>query len=465
MNYNYRPLDFPKNLLPDELITCEDAVVLTIDVPATSFYWNDNNNSTSNSIVVDENGTYKCYVDYLGQIKTVCTNVVFKDEITQPDIDTTGQSWDASGNSDSYQWYDIYDHLAFIGTPYVPPTGANPQDYNITGVNLVNKWGAVYITGEDDYIELENSDFLNSADAFTIEGWINIHQYSTWDQLFTKRVSNTNRISLELADGKFYFEIGNGSNSYGYTPSLAIDENSWHHIAMVYDGTMTGNSERMKLFIDGQQKLLNFNGTIPSQTPANNSPFTIGSPDMDPGFEFTETRLWSRSLSQNEIELLKNIVLEQGMDEGLEYYFRTEEGSGNILTNYSLNNNYNATIINSGNSAWVNDFTDVMSYECHSLKWNVADLITGGTGQDKHLDFKIIPNPNNGNFVFSLHLPDKTKVIISIYDMSGHLIKREKYGKTDSIIKNINLNGTTKGTYILEIKAGKQNGKQLFLVK
>jgi len=465
LGYNYRPLDFPEDLLPEIFSTCDDEGTLSLDIPANSFYWNDENHSTTNSITVTESGTYKCYVDYLGEIKCVSTTVEFKNEATQPSIDTTGQIWNATGDAEKYLWYDVNDDLTFVGNPFIPPSGANPYFYTVAGANLVNKQNSLYITGDDDYVVLENSDFFNSTQAFTIEGWIKIHNYSTWDQIFTRRISNTNRVSVELADGRFYFEIGNGSNSYGYTSAGTVLENQWHHVAFVYDGTATGNSQRMKVFIDGDEQPLSFNGSIPSHTPSNSADFTFGSPDANPGFEFTEMRLWSKALTQDEILILHSIILEQGVEDGLEYYFRTDEGSGSTLTNYSLNNNYDATIINLKNSTWQNGYTGVMMYLCKSIKWVVADLVTGIEQHYNSLDFNIIPNPNHGDFTFSLILPEKENVRISVYDMSGHIIFSKEYTGSQTINDNLKMKGTAKGTYILSVKAGKDNGKKVFVVK
>ncbi len=465
LGYNYRPLDFPEDLLPEQFSTCDDQVTLTLDIPANSFYWNDENHSTTSSITVNQSGTYKCYVDYLGDIKCVTTTVNFKEEVTQPSVDTTGQIWNANGNAEIYFWYDESDYLTFVGNPFIPPSGANPEFYNIAGANLVNKQNSLYLTGGDDYVVLENSDFLNNANAFTIEGWIKIHNYSTWDQLFSKRISNTDRVSIELADGRFYFEIGNGANTYGYTATGAVMENQWYHVAFVYDGKATGNAQRMKVFIDGEEQPLTFNGSIPSHTPTNSADFTFGSPDAGPGFEFTEMRLWSKALTEDEIEVLKAIIIEQGVDEGLEYYFRTYEGSGDVLTNYSLNNSYNATIINSGNSTWQDGYTGVMMYLCKSIKWVVADLVTKEDEQFYRMDFNIIPNPNNGDFTFLLNLPEEKNVKISVFNMAGHTVFKKEYADKQSINDKIGLSSLPDGTYILSVNAGEYNSKKKFVVK
>ena len=72
------------------------------------------------------------------------------------------------------------------------------------------------------------------------------------------------------SDGNIYFQISPGFGLF------ALDDTNWHHYCMVFDGTLTGNSNRLKGYIDGVQKSLTFGGSaIPSTTPAAGN-FYIG---------------------------------------------------------------------------------------------------------------------------------------------------------------------------------------------
>ena len=464
LGYNYRPLDFPEDLLPEELSTCDDSVVLELNIPATSFYWNDQNNTTDNRIVVRQSGTYKCYVDYLGAVKQVTSHVILKEPVTQPEVDTTIQGWNATGNADIWLWYDENENLVFAGNPYNPPENANPSDYKIAGANLVSKAGNIYLTGNDDYVELENSDFLNNAPAFTIEGWVNIRNYDIWDRLFTKRVGLTNRIAVELADDRLFFEIGNGANSYGYTQAGTIIRDEWHYLAFVFNGEGTGNEERMKIFVDGEPVALEYNGTIPSQTATNDSSFTIGYFTADPELEFTEIRLWNRALSPEEIMMRKNIQL-SGTEDGLQYYFKTEEEEGDILVNSTAGSEYHATIVNPNIANRKTGLTGFMMYGCESPHWNVWWLITGEEENKTSFDLKIMPNPNDGNFWLSIKLPESGDVLLTIYNMSGKKVFRKRYNSVISIYEKLNFASLPSGTYLLETDTRKQKHKQLFIVR
>jgi hypothetical protein len=65
-------------------------------------------------------------------------------------------------------------------------------------------------------------------------------------------------------------------DAYGYSVGSLISIGSWLHVVFTYDGTQTGNANRLKLYVNGVQKTLSFAGTIPSTTPSNTNKFTIG---------------------------------------------------------------------------------------------------------------------------------------------------------------------------------------------
>jgi hypothetical protein len=84
-------------------------------------------------------------------------------------------------------------------------------------------------------------------------------------------------ITLEAyKDGNVYcfLSSGNSPGSYGY---FALNDTNWHHVACVFDGTQTGNSGRLKAYLDGNPKTLTYNGTIPATTTSRTSdPFLVG---------------------------------------------------------------------------------------------------------------------------------------------------------------------------------------------
>jgi hypothetical protein len=137
-----------------------------------------------------------------------------------------------------------------------------------TGSTLVNgvgfssaNNGSFFFDGTNDYILCDGISQNNNASALT---WVFWAKRSASNTLVTiiQYGSSSSDIGLELwSDGNIYFEIGNGSNSWGF---VSNNSTSWQHAAMVYDGNGNGNDGRLKGYVNGVQQSLSYVGTIPS---------------------------------------------------------------------------------------------------------------------------------------------------------------------------------------------------------
>lgn len=86
---------------------------------------------------------------------------------------------------------------------------------------------------------------------------------------------------------------------------ISLDEN-WHHYVAVFDGTLTGNSERLKIYRDGVLQSPTYTGTIPatvSSTPVKaligkSQPGSFGAGLVD------DARIYTRALSLREVQHL-----------------------------------------------------------------------------------------------------------------------------------------------------------------
>jgi hexosaminidase len=461
--YNARLLVFPTAVIPERIVTCDgtDTVTLKVDVPANSYYWNDDKNTSENTLKVTESGVYKCYVDFLGDIQTVRTEVLFRSPPQRPEVDTTQTTWRAVGDADAWLWYDETGSLIAIGDTFAPPAGETvTSSYGIAGAALVNKKGAVRINGKS-YARIYYDDFFDEATAFTLEGWFCIHDYSAWNRIFSKSYSNYHRVAVEMADGKLYFEVARGSNTYGKSKEQVVKKDEWHHMAFVYDGDQEGNTGRLKIYMDGEEVPLDYVGTIPDKTTNTTIPFTIGLPEQNPDFEFTEVRLWDRALSHEEVRLQRFLSL-SGSEEGLVYYFQTPEGTEEQLINSSLNNNYQATLLDMSNDTRVPGYVGLMMYGCRSEIWNVGEVATYLATPRRSGSLQIAPNPNDGHFTVSVFLPGEGEAALNVYNMYGKRIYATTFSG-DRIVKQLSLESLPPGTYVLEVCRDQEHYRRLFL--
>ena len=74
---------------------------------------------------------------------------------------------------------------------------------------------------------------------------------------------------------------------------------------MVYDGTQTGNSNRLKGHLDGVAQTLSYQNTIPATTTSTAGPFGMGgtAADADAGI-IDDVRIYNRALSGAEVAQL-----------------------------------------------------------------------------------------------------------------------------------------------------------------
>ncbi len=86
-------------------------------------------------------------------------------------------------------------------------------------------------------------------------------------------------IFYHFTDGNVYVHVG-GLN-YGYF-AWALTDQSWHSVVINFDGTATGNANRLKIWVDGLAKTLSFNATIPTAIPSGDSRLFLGVSPYNP---------------------------------------------------------------------------------------------------------------------------------------------------------------------------------------
>ncbi|MDD2822453.1 MAG: DUF2341 domain-containing protein [Candidatus Daviesbacteria bacterium] len=142
-----------------------------------------------------------------------------------------------------------------------------------------------------DYVSGGDVNQVDNVSAITVSAWVKVNTATNWAGVMGKSSSGTSRWGMELAEASYggtddvFIMMGNGANSYGYTQGNIIDTNKWHLWTMVFDGTQSGNANRLKFYLDGIQRPLNFGGTtIPATTPSNSTPITIGAENASSSF-------------------------------------------------------------------------------------------------------------------------------------------------------------------------------------
>ena len=69
--------------------------------------------------------------------------------------------------------------------------------------------------------------------------------------------------------------------------------------------------------------------------------------------------------------------------------------------------------------------------------------------------FEIFPNPNDGNFKLKLNFEPEENSVITITDMSGRTVLKLTGDRLNAEEININLDGISKGFYLINLQTGK----------
>jgi hypothetical protein len=158
-----------------------------------------------------------------------------------------------------------------------------------------------------------------------------------------------NRLELTSADafdGNIYAIVGRGDSvAFGRTP--VEPGHLWHHYAMVFDGTQTGDTARLKVYVDGVERTLTYFGVgIPALTPSTPGAENIG---RAPGSFFTtgdmdDVAIFTSALSATDVADIASRAQDPTAFDPLQL-LRFEEGEGTVAHDTS-GNGHDVTLFN-----------------------------------------------------------------------------------------------------------------------
>ncbi|GAA4941267.1 hypothetical protein GCM10023314_12860 [Algibacter agarivorans] len=207
--------------------------------------------------------------------------------VFDPTADYRVMTPDGSGNLDA-----DYD---FDGTKYIT-FGYAPQV-------IVER--SVEFDGIVDYVDMEDALDLNTSN-FTISAWIKRNTGTVNASIVSKRdATYTEGYDFKInASGNFEFVLNGGAATI--TSSVAIPENEWHQVAIIYD---SGNAT---LYIDGVPDTTASSLPVPVAT--TQSFFIAAAGKNAPTAHFAgnidEVRVWDIALSVSQLRYIMNQELE-----------------------------------------------------------------------------------------------------------------------------------------------------------
>ena len=283
--------------------------------------------------------------------------------------------------------------------------GVDPDDPTWT-------FGFLNFNGGDKVV-VPNNTSLNPS-QITVETWVKLNRLAPigyWDNQFIICKGNDRmQGSYYLSENRdqFHFYIGaNGIDQvYAHTPNLNIEINRWYHVAGTYDGV------NIKIYVNGILQ-----GTTPANIAIGNTGLlNFGYHDMV-GWEYYldgsmgDVRIWSVARTESEIQADMYQEL-TGNESNLVGYWKFNEGSGQVVHDYSNNGNNgqlgSTSGIDNDDPTWVIGGPTLIFFQDDFESYTIGtfpnsggwDLLADGAG----LSYQYVDNTRAVSGYKSLHL-------------------------------------------------------------
>jgi hypothetical protein len=169
---------------------------------------------------------------------------------------------------------------------------------------VAGKFGkALSFNGSSSYVDAGNKIDTSNITAMTISAWV-YNNAAAANKGIAGWWNGTNGIFIQnettATDGVVF--IAGGGTSFGTVNYTTV--NRWTHVTLVYDGSLTGDANRLKGYVDGVQRTLSFAGGVVPASFATSGNFIIGNVNTLTRYwngKIDEVKVYNRALSASEV--------------------------------------------------------------------------------------------------------------------------------------------------------------------
>jgi len=168
----------------------------------------------------------------------------------------------------------------------------------------------IVIDANNEYVNTSILSALSGKTQFTLSAWLkrtaagSIVFVGSHDNV---AANNPGPAYVDLwNDNSAYWGIGNDSTGSFDEAAFAGSGTNWYHVAVVYDGTQTGNNNRLRSYLNGAPVSPAFTGTIPAISSSAALPFRMGQSNASIYSRGTidDVRIYNRPLSASDVAAL-----------------------------------------------------------------------------------------------------------------------------------------------------------------
>jgi hypothetical protein len=230
--------------------------------------------------------------------------------------------------------------VSVVPTPTIGVTGSLTVCPGQSTLLTASNFGNALLLNGNNYSQSTNAALPQGNTARTIEAWIKCPSnaagvVANWGQIVTNQ-----RSGLLISGGRIYF-VGENNDQVG---NIAINDNTWHHVAFTFDGST------VRLYVDGVldiavAKTLNTTGTTlrlgQRAVGDGGNELFIGAMD--------EVKIWNVARTQAQLQTARYNEID-GNTQGLVAYYKFNQTSGTSIPDASVNN-VTSTLISTG--TWI----------------------------------------------------------------------------------------------------------------
>jgi hypothetical protein len=172
--------------------------------------------------------------------------------------------------------------------------------------------GSIAFNGTNNFIAISPVPSLSNISQFSYSSFVNFNTKSTGNAFFSYGSSNVFNTDIlfawDTAASVLFFQVNNGTDGSAYVSYNTF--NTWLNIGVVYNGSLSGNSNRLKAYINGSEVTLTFDVsyTVPATSASPSSPLcrlgtyaSDGTNAWAMNGRIANTLLYNRALSSSEI--------------------------------------------------------------------------------------------------------------------------------------------------------------------
>jgi hypothetical protein len=185
------------------------------------------------------------------------------------------------------------------------PSGGGTSPRPTVKTNILNGYRIVRFDGVANNLQVPNTTWAQNLSGFTL---IVLAKFSNLSGTRTLTSTDQNGLKIFFNGSNMAVQTSGGTG----TSTISGDTNNFHIFSLVYDGSQSNNSGRLKFRYDKVEQNLTFTGTVGQTTSGSASKFNIGwysttSSEYWAG-DVAELQLYTKTLTTSELTTAENYL-------------------------------------------------------------------------------------------------------------------------------------------------------------